>query len=598
MSSDRQSGRPGRRSAGPGRSFVRREYWRAILMWIATAVVLAEALAEGLNALLGYRQAPEPVAVITFLVTILDSTPLILLGVGIVFRVERASQRVIGADDTATEERPAGRPRTFAALVGLEDPTQQSGRLLRLSAALAIYFTRQRFLLTLAIFLSTAVVMSELLALGLNLLLGFRQPPEAVALVSFLTTILVSCPLIMFGIDIVLRLERARQRRAESEARFRDGVDSMVDGFVMTDEGGRLLLWNKAFARLFPRVAPLLAPGMSLAEMASLMAERYGSFIDAPARARRARELVESYARLDTPHEEVFDERIVMVVHSRTSEGGTVSVYRDVTQAHQREAEFAAAKDEAERASSAKSDFLASMSHELRTPLNAVIGYSEMLLEEAQSDGTGDARVADLKRIHTAGRHLLALVTDVLDLSKVEAGRMELEARPIDIDSFIAEVVSTAQPLVARNGNALEVSCEAELGAMLGDATKLRQVLLNLLSNAAKFTRGGRIGLAVARERRLEGDWIRFAVSDTGIGIDGDGLAKLFTSFTQAAPSIRSEYGGTGLGLALSQRLCWLMGGDITVASERGRGSCFTVRVPAAGTEDAAPPAESRAALG
>jgi signal transduction histidine kinase len=320
--------------------------------------------------------------------------------------------------------------------------------------------------------------------------------------------------------------------------------------------------------------------------------------MDAPARARRARALADGYTRLDTPHEEVFDERIVMVVHSRTSEGGTVSLYRDVTGTHQREAELAAAKDEAERASRAKSDFLASMSHELRTPLNAVIGYSEMLLEEAESDGTNETLVADLKRIHTAGRHLLALVTDVLDLSKVEAGRMEVEAQPIDIGSFIAEVVSTVQPLAARNGNALTVTSEGELGSMVGDATKLRQVLLNLLGNAAKFTRGGRITLGVAREHSEAGDWMRFSVSDTGIGIDGDGLARLFTSFTQADPSIRSQFGGTGLGLALSQRLCWLMGGDITVESERGRGSCFTVRVPAAGAEDAAAPAESRAARG
>ena len=570
LSSERHSGRLRLFAAEFGRYFGRRDFLRAILMWIVTAVVLAEALAEGLNAMFGYWQDPGPVAVIALLVTVLTAAPLILIGIDIVFRVERARQNLAGGADE--KQGAAGR-----------------SRLLRLSAALAHYFTRQRFTRTLAMFLVTAVVTSELLALGLNLLFGFRQPPAAVAVNTLLTTILVSCPLIMFGIDIVLRLERARQRRAESEARFRDGVDSMVDGFVMADRDGRLLLWNKAFERLFPRIVPRLAAGLSLAETAALMADAYGSFMDAPARARRARELVAGYTRLDTPHEEVFDERIIMVVHSRTFEGGTVSVYRDVTGTHQREAELAAAKDEAERASRAKSDFLANMSHELRTPLNAVIGYSEMLLEEAEDEGASEACIADLKRIHTAGQHLLSLVSDVLDLSKVEAGRMEVEAQPIDLGSFVAEMVSTVQPLATRNGNALQVSREAELGSMVGDATKLRQVLLNLLGNAAKFTRAGRITLAVARERGEDGDWIRFTVSDTGIGIDGDGLARLFTSFGQADPSIRSQFGGTGLGLALSQRLCWLMGGDITVESERGRGSSFTVRVPASGAQDETP---------
>ncbi len=459
----------------------------------------------------------------------------------------------------------------------------------RLSAALISYFAGQPFRKVLAMWLATAVVAAEILAQGFNALLGYWQSPEAVAVVTFLVTLLVSFPLISFGADIVFRLDRMWQRRRESEARFRDGIDSMVDGFVMADRDSRVVLWNKAFDRLFPRLGPHLATGMELAEMAALMAQSYGAFTDPSARARRAQELVDGYAMLDQAREEVFDERIVMIVHSRTSEGGTVSVYRDVTQAHQREAELAAAKAEAERASRAKSAFLANMSHELRTPLNAVIGYSEILLEDAQDNaGGGDERVADVKRIHTAGSHLLALVNDVLDLSKVEAGRMEVEAAPIDIGRFIAEVVSTAQSLVGRNRNELRVTRAAGLGAMIGDATKLRQVLLNLLSNAAKFTRNGHIGLAVRRERADERDWITFAVSDTGIGIDGDMLAKLFTAFTQAGVSIRNEYGGTGLGLALSRGLCRLMGGDIAVDSELGRGSCFTVRVPAAGADDAA----------
>ncbi len=250
-------------------------------------------------------------------------------------------------------------------------------------------------------------------------------------------------------------------------------------------------------------------------------------------------------------------------------------------EADQRAADLVAAKAVAERASRAKSEFLANVSHELRTPLNAVIGYSEMLLEDAQNNGAGGAHVADVRRIHTAGRHLLALIDDVLDLSKIEAGRMEVEAAAFDIERFIADVASTSRPLIQRNGNELVVSREAGLDSMTGDATKLRQVLLNLLSNAAKFTRSGRIGLSARRERRDGSDWISFAVNDNGIGIDSRALAKLFTPFGQANASIRRDYGGTGLGLAVSQGLCQSMGGDIAVDSEPGRGSCFTVRVPA-----------------
>jgi signal transduction histidine kinase len=235
------------------------------------------------------------------------------------------------------------------------------------------------------------------------------------------------------------------------------------------------------------------------------------------------------------------------------------------------------------------------MSHELRTPLNAVIGYSEMLLEDAEAEGGADDRVADLRRIHSAGRHLLALVNDVLDLSKIEAGRMEMAADPIDLRSFLDDVVATVLPLVESNGNTLETSCAADLGTMLGDATRLRQIVLNLVGNAAKFTKSGRISLGALRERRPERDWISIAVADTGIGIDEQALAKLFTAFTQADASTASKYGGTGLGLALSQRLAKLMGGSIAATSEPGRGSCFTLRLPVAHGDGRAENFEERA---
>ncbi len=244
--------------------------------------------------------------------------------------------------------------------------------------------------------------------------------------------------------------------------------------------------------------------------------------------------------------------------------------------------QLSAATEAAELGSRAKSEFLARMSHELRTPLNAVIGYSEMLLEDADAgDGLSPAHAADLKRIHTAGRHLLSMVNDVLDLSKIESGRMDLLAQPIDLARFIDDIAASCRQFIAARRNELQVERAPDLGSMIGDAGKLRQVTLNLLSNAAKFTENGRITLAVARQRRDGGDWIRIAVSDTGIGIDRDTLAKLFTNFTQADPSIATRYGGTGLGLALSRKLCRLMGGDIEAESEPGHGSRFTLSVPA-----------------
>jgi signal transduction histidine kinase len=257
-------------------------------------------------------------------------------------------------------------------------------------------------------------------------------------------------------------------------------------------------------------------------------------------------------------------------------------------------ADLTIATEEAETASRAKTEFLARMSHELRTPLNAVIGYSEMLLEDAESGhGISNEHAADMRRIHSAGRHLLAMVNDVLDLSKIEAGRMDLLAQPIDLAPFIDDVAATSRRFVAMRGNELRVERAADLGMMTGDATKLRQVTLNLLSNAAKFTENGCVTLAAAREPAAGGDWIAITVSDTGIGIDRDTLGRLFTNFTQADASIAARFGGTGLGLALSRKLCRLMGGDITAESELGRGSRFTLRVPA-GEESRQPSAVSR----
>lgn len=238
------------------------------------------------------------------------------------------------------------------------------------------------------------------------------------------------------------------------------------------------------------------------------------------------------------------------------------------------------AKDDAERANGAKSDFLAKMSHELRTPLNAVLGYSEILLEDAELEGQG-GQIADLQKISAAGKHLLAMVNDILDISKIEAGKMDLNLEFVDLDKLLTEVEATARPLAAKNTNAFFIERGEDLGTIRADATKLRQVIFNLLSNAAKFTQNGRITLAMARSKRGGGDWVTISVTDTGVGISKEQQASLFTNFSQASPSIAAKYGGTGLGLSLSRNLCHLMGGSITIESKLGKGSCFSFQLPA-----------------
>ncbi|MBW3572081.1 MAG: response regulator, partial [Gemmatimonadetes bacterium] len=299
--------------------------------------------------------------------------------------------------------------------------------------------------------------------------------------------------------------------------------------------------------------------------------------------------------------------RRVMLLNARTLQAGhhgelLVLALEDVTERRCAEEETVKAREAAETANRTKSLFLANMSHELRTPLNAILGYSEMLLEEAGELELSSFQ-ADLEKIGSAGRHLLALINDILDLSKIEAGKMELFTEDFDVAELIAEVASTIRPMVEANANTLQLQLAPDLGRMHADQMKVRQGLYNLLSNAVKFTRDGTVTVTAVREGMDGQEWMVFRVADTGIGLSADQIVRLFQDFTQADTSTTRRFGGTGLGLALTRRFCQMMGGDVTVHSVPGEGSVFTIKLPivVSGTpaepvDEAAPAAAAAAA--
>ncbi len=258
---------------------------------------------------------------------------------------------------------------------------------------------------------------------------------------------------------------------------------------------------------------------------------------------------------------------------------GFLCVALDLTVHKRAQGEIRAAMEATAAANATKSSFLANMSHELRTPLNAIIGYSEMLAEEAEEEGL-EHFTEDLQKIRSAGQHLLGLISDILDISKIESGKIDLFIESVVISDLVAEVERLVEPLVVKNANTFTVDCPSVVGSMRGDALRLRQVLFNLLSNACKFTRDGQLTLKVWGESVSSGESVCFCVSDTGIGMTPEQVSKLFHPFVQADASTSRKFGGTGLGLAICKQLTELMGGQIEVHSEPGRGTSFTVRVP------------------
>ena len=347
-------------------------------------------------------------------------------------------------------------------------------------------------------------------------------------------------------------------------------VNSPV-AIVTVDLDGNIASLNPAFERLFG-YSLTEAVGRNLDELINTeetLAEAVRYTVEAHDRAAHG---IGRRRRKDGSFVEVELAGVPVYVDGRRQ--GLMALYHDVS-------ELLRARQEAEAASRAKSQFLANMSHELRTPLNAIIGYSEMLVEEAEDHGD-ERLVPDLNKIRSAGKHLLALINDILDLSKIEAGRTELLLEDFNATALIHEVATTVRPLIDRNGNRLEIHSAPDLGTMHSDATKLRQVLLNLLSNASKFCEHGTITLSAWRVRDVAGDWMTFAVKDIGVGMTEAQLGRVFEAFTQADASVSKKYGGTGLGLAITRHFCQMMGGGITAESQPGAGSSFTVRLPAA----------------
>ncbi len=346
-------------------------------------------------------------------------------------------------------------------------------------------------------------------------------------------------------------------------------LQSMAECLMVIDAGGRIRTANAAALEML---------GYSAAEL-----------IGMDASAIRSSGAGSGLAGADDVFIAKNGRRIPVVVSCsllrgpNVTEAGCIWVAQDMTALQQTQQELIAAKEEAEQASAAKSIFLATMSHELRTPLNAIAGFCQ-LLEFEMTDRGADHWLSDLRKINEASDHLLNLINDILDLSKIDAGRMRLAMQPFDIGQMALEVSDELQPAAARNGNALSVSLPPALrgGAPAwGDATRVKQCLANLVGNACKFTANGTVAVEVLREKQADLCWYSLSVRDTGIGIAPEHLPRLFRDFGQVDPSTTRKYGGTGLGLAVSRRLARMMGGDITVQSKPGEGSVFTLRIPA-----------------
>jgi len=385
------------------------------------------------------------------------------------------------------------------------------------------------------------------------------------------------------------RLERERTdaeaKAARAKLQLHEAIASIDEGFALWDAQDRLIVCNDRLRHMFGELDVELRQGVSFEEVISSLA-RSGRIPITPNSINDwVKNRIASHRACGASFEhQNSDGRWLKISETRASDGTIAGVYMDISGLKAREHELAElvdrladARDQATQATVAKSRFLANMSHELRTPLNAIIGITEMLIEDAE-EFDQEGFIEPLERIARAGKHLLELINEVLDLSKIEAGKLELNDEDVDIATLVGDLVAAAQTLASKNGNRLVVNGAKEAGTLRADPLRLRQIIFNLLSNACKFTEKGTVSLTVSHDKR--GERIAFAVADTGIGMTPEQLGKLFQEFSQADSSTTRKYGGTGLGLAITDRLCKMMGGSITVASAPGKGTTFTVTLP------------------
>jgi signal transduction histidine kinase/CheY-like chemotaxis protein len=375
-------------------------------------------------------------------------------------------------------------------------------------------------------------------------------------------------------------IERHAMKQTLTEA-----IETISEGFSLYDADDKLIVCNSRYKNLFATHAEVMVPGTSFETILRTATGR-GLIKDAEGgrEAWIAERLARHHAASESHIQRRSDGRWIQVSECKTANGGVVAIYADITEMKQHETELAAARDAADEANRTKSSFLANMSHELRTPLNAIIGYSEILQEDA-ADKDDKEPIEDLQRIESAGRHLLGLINNILDLSKIEAGKMDVFIEAVDIQALVKEVLSIVKPLADKSGNVIEVICPSDIGSFRSDQTKVKQCLLNLLSNANKFTSKGTLKLALAREANSQ---VTFRVSDSGVGMTQEQLGRLFQAFSQADASTTKRFGGTGLGLAITRHFCTMLGGEVTVESTPGKGSTFTIRLP---DQEAAPAA-------
>jgi signal transduction histidine kinase/DNA-binding response OmpR family regulator/HAMP domain-containing protein len=395
--------------------------------------------------------------------------------------------------------------------------------------------------------------------------------------------------------DAATRLEKVvEQRTAELQRRgevMRVTFENMEHGVLIFDRELKLAAWNRQITELLQLPKTFLTGEPHFGDFIRFLAERgeYGD-VDVNVEVQR----LTAGAAGDYSTERTRPNGTILEIrHSPLPEGGFISIYTDITNRKHYENTLTAARDQAEAMSRTKSSFLANMSHELRTPLNAIIGYSEILQEDA-ADKDDKEPIDDLQKIESAGRHLLGLINNILDLSKIEAGKMDVFIEEVDIQALFKEALSIVKPLADKNENTIEVICPADVGSFRSDQTKVKQCLLNLLSNANKFTSKGTLTLTVAREDNLR---VCFCVSDTGIGMTKEQLGQLFESFSQTDASTTKRFGGTGLGLAITKHFCTMLGGDVTVESTPGSGSTFTIKLPDQGIVPAAVESPAPAAV-